>query len=40
LLEEEHDARASAAARRFALSGVDLVNDADPEDAAALMEEH
>jgi hypothetical protein len=37
-LEEERDARASAAARRFALSGVDLVvDDADPADAAALM---
>jgi alkylation response protein AidB-like acyl-CoA dehydrogenase len=38
-LEEEQDARASAAARRFALSGVDLTTDTDPEDAAALMEE-
>jgi acyl-CoA dehydrogenase len=38
-LEEERDARASAAARRFALNGVDLITDSDPEDAAALMEE-
>jgi hypothetical protein len=38
-LEEEQDARASAAARRFAQSGVDLITDIDPEDAAALMEE-
>jgi hypothetical protein len=38
-LEEERDARASASARRFALSGVDLITDTDPEDAAALMED-
>ena len=38
-LEEEGDARASASARRFAASGVDLITDSDPEDAAALMEE-
>jgi acyl-CoA dehydrogenase len=38
-LEEEHDARASASARRFAANGVDLITDTDPEDAAALMEE-
>jgi acyl-CoA dehydrogenase len=36
-LEEERDARRAAAARRFALAGVDLVADADPEDAAALL---
>ena len=35
--DEEHDPRAMSAARRFALSGIDLVADADPEDAAALM---
>jgi alkylation response protein AidB-like acyl-CoA dehydrogenase len=38
-LEEERDARASASARRFALSGIDLITDTDPEDAAALMED-
>jgi alkylation response protein AidB-like acyl-CoA dehydrogenase len=38
-LEEEQDARASASARCFALCGVDLVADTDPEDAAALMED-
>ena len=38
-LEEERDARPSASARRFAAKGVDLITDADPEDAAALMEE-
>jgi hypothetical protein len=38
-LDEEHDARASASARRFAQNGVDLIADADPEDAAALMED-
>ncbi|MFL6282426.1 MAG: acyl-CoA dehydrogenase family protein [Pyrinomonadaceae bacterium] len=38
-LEEERDARASASARRFALSGIDLITDSDPEDAAALMED-
>jgi acyl-CoA dehydrogenase len=38
-LEEEQDARASASARRFALSGIDLITDSDPVDAAALMEE-
>jgi alkylation response protein AidB-like acyl-CoA dehydrogenase len=37
-LEEEEDARAAAAARRFALNGVDLIDDdADPADAFALM---
>jgi alkylation response protein AidB-like acyl-CoA dehydrogenase len=37
-LEVEHDGRAAAAARRFALSGVDLIeDDADPADASALM---
>jgi hypothetical protein len=37
-LEEERDARAAAAARRFALGGVDLIaDDADPADAFALM---
>src|SRR5215204_6387849 len=37
-LEEERDARASAAARRFSLSGVDLIrDDADPADAFALL---
>ncbi len=38
-LDEEQDSRASAAARRFALHGVDLINDADPEDSALLMED-
>jgi acyl-CoA dehydrogenase len=38
-LEEERDARASASARRLAANGVDLINDADPEDAALLMED-
>lgn len=37
-LEVEQDARASAAARRFALGGVDLISDdADPADSAALL---
>ena len=37
-LEEEGDARAAAAARRFSLSGVDLIeDDADPADASALL---
>ncbi|MCA1619698.1 MAG: acyl-CoA dehydrogenase family protein [Acidobacteria bacterium] len=37
-LEEERDARGLAAARRFALGGVDLIDDeADPADAFALM---
>ena len=36
-LDEERDARALAAARRFALSGVDLiVDEADIEDSFAL----
>jgi hypothetical protein len=38
-LEEEADARACAAARRFVLNGVDLIAEADPEDAAALMDD-
>jgi alkylation response protein AidB-like acyl-CoA dehydrogenase len=38
-LEQERDARAAAAARRFALNGIDLINDHDPEDAAALLSE-
>ena len=38
-LDEERDARASASARRFAADGVDLITDADPEDAALLMED-
>jgi acyl-CoA dehydrogenase len=38
-LEEERDARTSAAARRFAANGVDLITDSDPVDAAALMED-
>jgi len=38
-LDEECDARASAAARRFALSGVDLIVEADAEDSFALMSE-
>ena len=37
-LEEERDPRAAAAARRFALGGVDLIDDdADPADAFALL---
>jgi hypothetical protein len=37
-LEAERDGRAAASARRFALSGIDLVrDDADPADALALM---
>ncbi len=39
-LDVEHDGRAAAAARRFALSGVDLIkDDADPSDAFALMDD-
>ncbi|HEX6184965.1 MAG TPA: acyl-CoA dehydrogenase family protein [Pyrinomonadaceae bacterium] len=39
-LEEERDTRAAAAARRFALHGVDLIkDDADPADAFALMDD-
>lgn len=38
-LDEESDARASASARRFAMNGVDLITDSDPEDAALLMED-
>ncbi|HLM55840.1 MAG TPA: acyl-CoA dehydrogenase family protein [Pyrinomonadaceae bacterium] len=38
-LDEEGDARASAAARRFARAGVDLIVEADPSDASALMED-
>lgn len=38
-LDEEGDARAAAAARRFAANGIDLITDADHEDAAALMED-
>ena len=36
-LEEEHDPRAAAAARRFAHSAIDLISDHDPADAAALL---
>jgi acyl-CoA dehydrogenase len=37
-LKEERDARAAAAARRFALGGVDFIkDDADPADVFALM---
>jgi alkylation response protein AidB-like acyl-CoA dehydrogenase len=36
-LDAECDARASAAARRFALSGVDLIVETDVDDAFALM---
>src|SRR5205085_3885573 len=36
-LDEERDARTSASARRFALSGVDLIADVDGEDSFALM---
>ncbi|HEX8284058.1 MAG TPA: acyl-CoA dehydrogenase family protein [Pyrinomonadaceae bacterium] len=37
-LEHERDGRAASAARRFALSGIDLIeDDADPADALALM---
>ena len=36
-LDEERDARVSASARRFALSGVDLIADVDGEDSFALM---
>ncbi len=35
-LDAEQDARAAAAARRFAHNGIDLVSEHDPEDAAAL----
>ena len=39
-LEEERDTRAASAARRFALAGVDLIrDDADPDDAFALMDD-
>ena len=39
-LEQERDTRAAAAARRFALNGVDLIeDDADPADALALMDD-
>jgi alkylation response protein AidB-like acyl-CoA dehydrogenase len=39
-LEEERDTRAAAAARRFALNGVDLIeDDADHADALALMDD-
>jgi hypothetical protein len=37
-LDAEGDARVTAAARRFALGGIDLIeDDADPADASALM---
>ncbi|HWS87798.1 MAG TPA: acyl-CoA dehydrogenase family protein, partial [Pyrinomonadaceae bacterium] len=36
-LAEERDTRAAAAARRFALNGIDLIADHDPEDAATLL---
>ena len=35
-LEHEQDARTAAAARRFALNGIDLISEHDPADAAAL----
>ena len=38
-LEHEQDARAVAAARRFAVNGIDLISDADLEDSAALLSE-
>jgi alkylation response protein AidB-like acyl-CoA dehydrogenase len=39
-LEVERDARPAAAARRFALSGIDLIrDDADPADAFALVDD-
>ncbi|MFL6333893.1 MAG: acyl-CoA dehydrogenase family protein [Pyrinomonadaceae bacterium] len=36
-LDVERDTRAAAAARRFALNGIDLIADHDPGDAAALL---
>src|SRR5215207_5076597 len=36
-LDEERDARAAAAARRFAHSAVDLISEHDPADSAALL---
>lgn len=36
-LDTEHDARAAAAARRFAHSAIDLISDNDPADSAALL---
>lgn len=38
-LDEERDARAVAAARRFAHSDIDLIKDVEPEDARILMED-
>jgi hypothetical protein len=38
-LDEERDAHAMAAARRFAQSGVDLINGFEIEDARLLMED-
>jgi acyl-CoA dehydrogenase len=38
-LDNEKDARALAAARRFAHAGVDLIRDVEPEDARLLMED-
>lgn len=36
-LDAEQDARAAAAARRFAHSAIDLISEHDPKDAAALL---
>jgi len=38
-LEHERDARALAAARRFAANGIDLIADTDTEEAFALMDD-
>jgi acyl-CoA dehydrogenase len=38
-LDEERDARAAAAARRFAQSEVDLIRSVEPDDARLLMED-
>jgi hypothetical protein len=38
-IESEHETRTAAVARRVAHSPSDLVNDADPADAAALLSE-
>jgi hypothetical protein len=39
-LTHERDPRASAAARRFAANGIDLIADADAEDAFLLMNDN
>ena len=36
-LDAEHDGRASASARRFALSDIDLIAESNVDDAFALM---